>query len=69
MNFEAIAESWPLYLAGAWLTLKLLAASLLAGGLVALPLAVQRSLPSPWAWRPVWLVTYEIRGTPLLVQL
>lgn len=69
MNLDAIAESLPLYLAGTWLTLKLLAASLLAGGVVALPLSVLRSLPSRWAWRPVWLFTYVIRGTPLLVQL
>ena len=69
MNLDAIAESLPLYLAGTWLTLKLLVASLLAGGVVALPLSVLRSLPSPWAWRPVWLFTYVIRGTPLLVQL
>jgi arginine/ornithine transport system permease protein len=69
VNWEAIAESLPLYFSGAWLTLKLLAASLLIGGVFALPLAVLRSLPSPWAWRPVWLFTYVIRGTPLLVQL
>ncbi|MFM2066527.1 MAG: hypothetical protein RLZZ584_1436, partial [Pseudomonadota bacterium] len=25
--------------------------------------------PRPWVWRPVWLFTYVIRGTPLLVQL
>jgi arginine/ornithine transport system permease protein len=28
-----------------------------------------RSLPSPWAWRPVWAFTYVMRGTPLLVQI
>ena len=28
-----------------------------------------RSLPSPWLSKPVWLFTYVIRGTPMLVQL
>ena len=28
-----------------------------------------RSLPSPWLNKPVWLFTYVIRGTPMLVQL
>lgn len=69
MNFEAIADSWPLYLAGTLATLKLLAISLIAGLAAAVPLAVLRALPSAWAWRPVWLYTYAIRGTPLLVQL
>jgi arginine/ornithine transport system permease protein len=69
MEFALIAESLPQYLAGTWVTLKLLALALLIGGLAALPLAMLRSLPSPWASRPVWLFTYVIRGTPLLVQL
>ena len=69
MEFALIAESLPQYLAGTWVTMKLLALALLIGGLAALPLAMLRSLPSPWASRPVWLFTYVIRGTPLLVQL
>jgi arginine/ornithine transport system permease protein len=62
-------ESLPLYLAGAGTTLQLLFAALAIGLVAAIPLAVLRSLPAPWAWRPVWLFTYVIRGTPLLVQL
>ena len=62
-------DSLPLYAAGAATTLQLLALSLAAGLVVALPLSVLRSLPSAWVWRPVWLFTYVIRGTPLLVQL
>ncbi len=69
MNLGVIGESLPLYLAGAGTTLQLLFAALAIGLAAALPLAVLRSLPSPWAWRPVWLFTYVIRGTPLLVQL
>jgi arginine/ornithine transport system permease protein len=69
VNLQVMWESLPLYLAGAGTTLQLLAAALAIGLAAALPLAVLRSLPSPWAWRPVWLFTYAIRGTPLLVQL
>ena len=69
MNLQVMWDSLPLYLAGAGTTLQLLAAALAIGLAAALPLAVLRSLPSAWAWRPVWLFTYVIRGTPLLVQL
>ena len=69
MNLQVIADSLPLYAAGAWVTLQLLVVALALGLAAALPLAVLRSLPSPWVWRPVWCFTYVIRGTPLLVQL
>ena len=51
------------------MTLQLLVMALALGLAAALPLAVLRSLPSAWAWRPVWAFTYAIRGTPMLVQL
>ena len=69
MDLNVVWQSLPLYAAGTWVTLKLLVAALALGGLLALPLAVLRSLPSPWVWRPVWCFTYVVRGTPLLVQL
>jgi arginine/ornithine transport system permease protein len=69
MQFDLVVEYLPLYGQGVLVTLGLLALSLGFGMLFALPLAVLRSLPSPWAWRPVWLYTYVIRGTPLLAQL
>lgn len=69
MNLDAIAQNLPLYLSGALTTLKLLAIALAAGLAFALPLAVLRSRPEPWLRGPVWVFTYVIRGTPLLVQL
>jgi len=69
VNGQVMLDSLPLYAHGMAVTLQLLLAALAAGGLLALPLAVLRSLPSAWAWRPVWCFTYVIRGTPLLVQL
>jgi arginine/ornithine transport system permease protein len=69
MDFEVIAESLPLYANGLAVTLKLLLVSLAAGLVFALPLAVLRVSPSRWMHGPVWLFTYAIRGTPMLVQL
>jgi arginine/ornithine transport system permease protein len=69
VDFAVIAESLPLYLSGLGVTLQLLVISLVTGLVVALPLAVLRVMPSRWAHGPVWLFTYAIRGTPMLVQL
>ncbi len=69
MDVQVIVDSLPLYGHGALVTLALLALSLGIGMVFALPLAMLRSLPSPWAWRPVWAYTYVIRGTPMLLQL
>ena len=69
MNFGVILENLPLYGRGLLTTVQLLLASLACGLLVALPLALLRASPSRWVWGPVWLFTYVIRGTPLLVQL
>lgn len=69
MDMELMLENLPLFLGGAFTSARLLLASLACGLLLALPLAVLRSLPSPWLSRPVWLFTYVMRGTPLLVQL
>lgn len=67
--WDIIADSLPLYLAGAWTTLKLLVLALAAGLAGALPLAMLRSLSNPWLSRPVWAFTYVMRGTPMLLQL
>ena len=69
MSFDAIVDNLPLYLSGAWTTLRLLAMSLVLGLLAAIPLGVLRA--SSWRrwWMPVWCFTFVIRGTPLLVQL
>ena len=58
-----------LYWTGFWVTIKLLAISLLAGGLLTLPLTLMRISSSRWVSGPVWLFTYVIRGTPLLIQV
>jgi arginine/ornithine transport system permease protein len=69
MDFDVILDSLPMYGHGALVTFALLVMSLAFGLAAALPLAMLRSLPSPWVWRPIWLYTYVMRGTPLLLQL
>jgi arginine/ornithine transport system permease protein len=69
MNLGAIAESLPLYVQGLLTTAELLLLSLGFGLAAAVPLAVARASRRRWLVLPVWLFTYAIRGTPLLVQL
>jgi arginine/ornithine transport system permease protein len=69
MSLDAIADNLPLYLQGAWTTLRLLAMALLLGLAGAIPLAVLRASSKRRWWVPVWVFTWVIRGTPLLVQL
>jgi arginine/ornithine transport system permease protein len=69
MSFDAIVDNLPLYLSGAWTTLRLLAMSLALGLLAAIPLGVLRASSRRRWWMPVWLFTFVVRGTPLLVQL
>ena len=58
-----------LYWIGFWATMELLAISLIAGALLTLPLTLMRVSKSRWVYGPVWLFTYVLRGTPLLIQV
>lgn len=69
IDWSVIAGSLPEFLAGLRVTLVLLAISLATGLVLSVPLAVARVSSNPWVAKPVWLYTYIIRGTPLLVQL
>jgi arginine/ornithine transport system permease protein len=69
VSFDAIVDNLPLYLSGAWTTLRLLAMSLVLGLLASIPLGVLRASSRRRWWMPVWCFTFVIRGTPLLVQL
>jgi arginine/ornithine transport system permease protein len=69
MDWQIITGSLPQYAAGIKTTLVLLAISLASSFVIAIPLAVARVSPRPWVSKPVWLYTYVLRGTPLLVQL
>jgi|SRR5271163_780983 len=71
MQFDVILQrdSIALFAHGIGLTLALLALSLGFGMLLSLPMSILRSSDRRWLWGPVWLYTYVIRGTPLLVQV
>jgi arginine/ornithine transport system permease protein len=69
MDLAVIRESLPLYLEGLWTTIWLVAASLVLGLLLAVPLAILRTSRNPLLNWPVFGFTYFFRGTPLLVQL
>lgn len=71
MNFQEIftADTFFLYLAGSWVTLKLLACSVGIGFFLSMPMAVARNAKSAAISKPVWLFTYVVRGTPLLLQM
>ena len=69
MDWKIVVDSLPQYVAGIRVTLVLLAISLLASFVVSVPLAIARVSAQPWLSKPVWLFTYVLRGTPLLVQL
>ncbi len=62
-------QNLQLYWTGLLATLELLAISLIAGGLLTLPLTLMRVSSNRWFSAPVWLFTYVVRGTPLLIQV
>lgn len=69
MDWKIILDSLPLYAEGVRTTLVLLVLSMVASLVLAIPLAVARVSSNLWLSKPVWLFTYVLRGTPLLVQL
>jgi arginine/ornithine transport system permease protein len=69
LDFHLIAANWMLFWDGLRNTLLLLVISLLAGGLLAIPLAVVRATRVPVLNSLAFGLIYLVRGTPLLVQL
>lgn len=68
-DIDIIVGALPDFLRGLRTTLVLLVISLATGFLLSVPLAIARVSSNRWLAWPVWLYTYAIRGTPLLVQL
>lgn len=69
VDWDVIFASLPEFAHGLKVCLILLVLSVGTGFFLSIPLAVARVSKRAWLWRPVWLFTYVIRGTPLLVQL
>jgi arginine/ornithine transport system permease protein len=69
VDWPVIVGAMPAFWRGLQITLVLLAISVTSGLLLSIPLGILRVSPRPWVSGPVWLYTYVVRGTPLLVQL
>ena len=71
MDFSIIVQpdNLKLYWDGLVNSLLLLATSLVVGGVLAVPLAVARVSSNRFISGPVWVFTYVMRGTPLLIQV
>ncbi len=69
INWEIVRETLPAFWGGLQITLLLLLISTASGLVLSVPLAMARASRNRWFSMPVWLFTYVIRGTPLLVQL
>jgi arginine/ornithine transport system permease protein len=69
IDWALIAESLPAYWRGLQVSLLLMLICVSASFVLSVPLAIARVSPNPWLSKPVFLYTYVLRGTPLLVQL
>lgn len=69
IDWALVAESLPAYWRALQISLLLMFISVSASFVLSVPLAIARVSPNPWLAKPVFLYTYVIRGTPLLVQL
>lgn len=69
IDWSLVAESLPAYWRGLQVSLLLMAICVSASFVLSVPLAIARVSPNPWLSKPVFLYTYVLRGTPLLVQL
>lgn len=69
IDWEVVVGSLPDFADGLRVCLTLLVLSVGTGFVLSVPLAVARVSSRAWLAWPVWLFTYVVRGTPLLVQL
>ncbi len=68
-DFSFLAERWPAFLEGAWLTIRLTIVAIVLGFIVGTVCAVLRVYGPVWARRLVGAYVETIRNTPLLVQI
>jgi len=68
-DFSFLAQYWPAFLGGAWLTIKLTVVSIALGFIVGTVSAVLRVYAHPIAGRVIGAYVEIIRNTPLLVQI
>jgi His/Glu/Gln/Arg/opine family amino acid ABC transporter permease subunit len=66
---DILAEHWPRYLSGTWLTIQLVVISAILGLLLAVPVALARLSSNPLIHGTATAYSLFFRGTPLLVQI
>jgi arginine/ornithine transport system permease protein len=69
IDWAVIVDALPSFFSGLQVSLILLAITLPCGFLLSLALSVIRASSNKFISGPVWLFTYIVRGTPLLVQI
>lgn len=65
---EKIAKYGPRILSGIWVTVKLVAMSIVLGALISIPVVIGRLSPNPIIGGMAFGYSYFFRGTPLLAQ-
>lgn len=69
LNYGIIFQRFGQLLGGTALTIELVAASVVLGFFIALPMALMRVSDDPWLRYPAYGFIFFFRGTPLLVQM
>lgn len=69
IDWTLVVDSLPAYWRGLQVSLLLMLICVSASFVLSVPLAIARVSRHAWLSKPVFLYTYVIRGTPLLVQL
>ncbi|WP_438462077.1 ABC transporter permease [Marinomonas sp. PE14-40] len=69
MDFSVIVEYFPRLMQGTWVSLQLIALSVVLGGIFALPIALARISKNPLISGLPFAYIFFFRGTPLLVQI
>ena len=69
MDFSVVVEYFPRLLEGTWVSLQLVALSIVLGGVFALPIALARISSVLWIRSLPFAYIFFFRGTPLLVQI
>jgi len=69
LDFAAVLERWPMFVDGAWMTIRLAAGATLIGWAIGTLCAIARRSNMAWARRASTMYVEVIRNTPLLVQI
>jgi polar amino acid transport system permease protein len=69
LDFAAVLQRWPMFVDGAWMTIRLAAGATLIGWAIGTLCAIGRRSNMAWARRASTMYVEVIRNTPLLVQI